>query len=99
MLSLKIIISAQTARALSKEIGGNGDGLDRALNEDPGWKGRGQQIVMLKATVKHLQGQLRNSHSHSGWVSRRCKLVSWLGKSTRFVGVLHVLSLHFEDTL
>ncbi|CAM9142093.1 unnamed protein product [Ectocarpus sp. 6 AP-2014] len=50
----------KTYRALSKEVGGTSLGLGRALNDTGGWKGRAQQIVMLKATVKQLQTQLRN---------------------------------------
>ncbi|CAM9329264.1 unnamed protein product [Ectocarpus fasciculatus] len=50
----------KTYRALSKEVGGTSLGLGRTLNDTGGWKGRAQQIVMLKATVKQLQTQLRN---------------------------------------
>ncbi|CAM9105403.1 unnamed protein product [Ectocarpus sp. 13 AM-2016] len=50
----------KTHRALSKEVGGTSLGLGRALTDTGGWKGRAQQIVMLKATVKQLQTQLTN---------------------------------------
>ncbi|CAM9664686.1 unnamed protein product [Pylaiella littoralis] len=47
-------------RALSKEIGSSNLALGRALNDEGGWKGRAQQIVMLHARVKQLEARLRS---------------------------------------
>eukprot|EP00752_Nemacystus_decipiens_P009412 g8415.t1 len=44
-------------RALSKEVGG---ASNRALIDESGWKGRAQQIILLKTRVKQLEAQLRN---------------------------------------
>lgn len=46
-------------RALMKEVGGRAE-LEHALNDESGWKGRARQIIMLKARVKQLEGQLSN---------------------------------------
>ncbi|CAM9326977.1 unnamed protein product [Ectocarpus sp. 8 AP-2014] len=63
----------KTYRALSKEVGGTSLGLGRALNDTGGWKGRAQQIVMLKATVKQLQTQLRNGRDSGQSAETRSK--------------------------
>lgn len=54
----KIMNTLPVHRALMKEVGGTVE-LQRALDGETGWKGRARQIVMLKARVKHLEGQLR----------------------------------------
>lgn len=43
-----------------KEVGGPEE-LQRATHGDGGWKGRARQIVMLKARVNQLEGQLRSA--------------------------------------
>lgn len=43
-------------RALSKEVGG---ASSRALVGESGWKGRAQQILLLKNRVQRLESQLR----------------------------------------
>lgn len=50
-------------RALSKEVGGVSS---RAAIDESGWKGRAQQIVLLKTRVKQLEVQLRNDRQVSG---------------------------------
>lgn len=45
-------------RALAKEVGGSDVELSRALNDAGGWRGRAQQIVMLKSRVKQLESQM-----------------------------------------
>lgn len=57
-------------RALSKEIGSSNLALGRALNDEGGWKGRAQQIVMLHARVKQLEARLR---SHGKVSQRACR--------------------------
>ena len=49
-------------RVLIKEIG-EGVELDQALSD--GWKGRAQQIIMLKSKLKRLEQQSTNSMMHS----------------------------------
>lgn len=44
-------------RALTKEVGGADS---RAVIDESGWKGRAQQIILLKTRVKQLDAQLRN---------------------------------------
>lgn len=48
-------------RALAKEVG---DDADTKMN-DAGWRGRAQQIVMLRARVQELEGNARGVDAHA----------------------------------
>jgi hypothetical protein len=50
-------------RTLAREIG-TGPGIDSESMVDKGWKGRAQQIVMLKSKVKNLENALASSREH-----------------------------------
>ncbi len=47
-------------RVLSKEVGGASLVLNNSLGGEGGWKGRAQQIVLLKTKIRQLEAQLRN---------------------------------------
>lgn len=59
MHAAEVMLESCPSRALVKEVGGTKE-LQRALQGEGGWKGRARQIVMLKARVKQLEGQLRD---------------------------------------
>ena len=48
-------------RVLSKEVGGASLELNKSLDDESGWKGRAQHIVLLKTRIRQLETQLRNS--------------------------------------
>lgn len=51
--------------------------LELALNDGSGWKGRAQQIVMLKARVKQLEAQLRSHGQVSQTACRTAQQLGW----------------------
>lgn len=51
-------------RIISREIGDNFD-IDAVLSEENSWKGRAQQIEVLKAKVKDLQSKVGNTSKMS----------------------------------
>lgn len=80
-------------RVLAKEVGGSDVELSRALNDTGGWKGRAQQIVMLKSRVKQLESQMVDGQRVScvGYCLQRqgCDVVGRVNLSTTCVFGMH----------